>query len=494
MKINCAKKLGPLLQKPKRIKIIVGGRGSTKSTFAADYVLACMSQGQLWCCSREFQNSLDESVHRLLEDEIERLGFAGFTSSATNLTHSSGGRNFYRGLARNVTSVKSMLSGVDGLWIEEGESLSDSTLRVLTASVRLSALDSERLIAGEDVKMPEIWITMNRGSIADPVSKKWLKRAERDLERCGYYEDDMIMVVEVNYDDIPKSWFNASGLEQERQDDLENLSRAQYDHKWHGKYLEVVENSIIAPEWFDACIDAHVKLGFQALGQERIAYDPADSGDDKAICYIHGSVVKDVVSTSSGDVNSATDWATFYAAERKPDAFTWDADGMGMGLKQQIYDTLGQKRLIIEAFRGSEGADDPDMIYQRVDSEIKSPKTNKETFANKRAQYYWTLRDRMLKTYKAVKDGKMYNPDELISFSSEIDELDALKAEVCRIPRKPAGRIQLLSKPEMKRLGIQSPNRADALMMCMRPIEVRKKKRGNGFVDAHSANYNPMKW
>lgn len=493
MKIKCAKKLGPLLEKPKRVKILVGGRGSTKSTFVADYVAACMSQGQLWCCAREYQNSIEESVHRLIEDEIGRLGFEGFEPSATGFHHVSGGRNFYRGLARNITSIKSMLSGVDGLWIEEGESLSDNTLRVLTASVRLSAADAERVIAGEDVKMPEIWITMNRGSINDAVSKKWLKRAEPALEKCGYYEDDTLMVVEVNYTDIPKAWFDASGLEQERLDDLENLSRAQYDHKWHGKYLEVVENAIIMPEWFDACVDSHIKLGFDALGQERIAYDPADSGDDKAVAYLHGSVVKDVQSTSAGDVDTATIWASAYASGRKPDVFTWDADGMGMGLKGQIYDALGQKAMVLEAFRGSEGADNPDSIYHRVDSEIVAAKTNKETFANKRAQYYWVLRDRMLKTYRAVKDGKMCSQDELISFSSEIEDIAALKAELCRIPRKPAGRIQLLSKPEMKRLGIDSPNRADAVMMCMRPVEMKKSKRKSGYVNTHG-NYNPMKW
>lgn len=493
MRIKCAKKLGVLLGTPKRVKILVGGRGSTKSTFVADYVLSCMSQGQLWCCSREFQNSIDESVHRLLADEIDRLGFGGFDVLSAGISHASGGRNFYRGLARNITAVKSMLSGVDGLWIEEGESLSDSTLRVLTASVRLSAADAERKIAGADVRMPEIWVTMNRGSINDPIARKWLKRAEPDLERCGYYEDETVMVVEVNYTDIPKSWFEASGLEQERADDLANLSRAQYDHKWHGKYLEVVENAIILPEWFDACIDAHKVLGFQPLGQERMAYDPADCGDDKAFAYVHGSVVLDVRSTSSGDVTTATEWATWTAGDRKPDVFTWDADGMGMGLKKQIYDALDGKRMTIEAFRGSEGADDPDVIYQRVENEVKTPKTNKETFANKRAQYYWVLRDKMLKTYKAVTAGRMCAPEDLISFSSEIEDLPALKAELCRIPRKPAGRIQLLSKPEMKRLEIPSPNRADAVMMCMRPVEVRKKRRRTGMVEA-SANYNPMKW
>ena len=157
-------KLHPIFTKPKRVKIIVGGRASTKSTGIADYVAVNMLQGQLWCCARENQNSIEESVHRTILDEIDRLGLPGFEDTKTSITHTSGGRTFYRGLARNITSLKSTLSGVDGLWIEEGEDISANTLRVLTASVRLNAKDSQRLLAGEDVKMPEIIITMNRGA------------------------------------------------------------------------------------------------------------------------------------------------------------------------------------------------------------------------------------------------------------------------------------------------------------------------------------------
>ena len=249
-------KLEPVYTKPKRIKIIVGGRGSTKSTGIADHVIGQLSRGALWCCAREHQNSIEESVHRTILDEIERLDVPGFTDTKTSITHVSGGRAFYKGLVRNITSLKSTLSGVDGLWIEEGEDLSENTLRVLTASVRLNAKDTQRAIAGEIVKLPEIIITMNRGSTSGAVAKKWLARAEKDLKRCGYYEDDLLMVVEMNYTDMPEAWFVQSGLEAERLDDYEKLTRAQYDHKWLGHYLDDVENAIISTEWFDAAIDA----------------------------------------------------------------------------------------------------------------------------------------------------------------------------------------------------------------------------------------------
>jgi phage terminase large subunit len=354
--IEYVKNLYPIFTKPKRIKIIVGGRGSTKSTGIADYVAPKMASGELWCCARENQNSIEESVHRTILDEIDRLGIDGFEDTKTSITHTSGGRCFYRGLARNITSLKSTLSGIDGLWIEEGEDISGNTLRVLTASVRLNASDTAKLLDGReiesveeldvlladsDIKMPEIIITMNRGQRDGAIAKQWLSRADKELRRCGYYEDDLIMVVMMNYTDMPKSWFIASGLEAERLDDKEKLSSAQYNHKWLGEYLDEVDNSIIKPEWFDAAIDAHkldrLKAAFEPNGAKIAAHDPFDDGADAGgYACRHGSIITKVLKKSSGEIDQVCDWATARAKADGVDWFVWDGDGMGTGLKRQV--------------------------------------------------------------------------------------------------------------------------------------------------------------
>jgi phage terminase large subunit len=467
IEIKYVDKLHPVFTKPKRIKILVGGRGSSKSTAIADYVLARMTQGELWCCAREFQNSIEESVHRTMLDEIDRLRMGGFRDDKSHVYHSSGGRNFYRGLARNITSLKSTLSGIDGLWIEEGEDLSDNSLRVLTASVRLNAEDTEKKIAGEEIKMPEIIITMNRGSRTGAVARRFLARAEADLERHGYYEDDAVMIVEINYNDMPKSWFEASGLEIERADDEHNLSEEEYDHKWKGKYLEAVENPIILGKWFDACIDAHEKLGFKPRGVEVAAHDPSDEGNDpKGFAYRHGVVVKDVQEKETGDINEGCDWAIDLALQNGVDAFIWDCDGMGVALARPLEQALGIKKIELSMFKGSNSPRHEDRIFETVG---KDSKTNGDTFANRRAQGYWLLRERMKNTYNAVVHGEYCNPDEMISFSSKIKRLDLLRAELSRLPKKPngAGKIQLMSKKEMKANDIPSPNMADSVMMVM---------------------------
>lgn len=403
----------------------------------------------------------------------------GFTATATTISHVSGGYAFFIGIARNITSIKGQLSGVKGLWIEEGESASENTLRVLTASLRNSAKDVQLMLEQgidiENMPTPEIWVSMNRGSRNDPIAKKWLERAESTLAIGKYYEDEALLIVQANYTDMPRSWFIGSGLEAERASDEANMTPAQYRHKWLGDYLETIDNAIIQPEWFDACVDAHIKLGFDALGQEICAYDPADQGDDPgAWGYQHGSVVKMVKEITGGNIVSKTDAAISLTVGVKPDAFTWDCDGLGAGATYQVEQGFKGKKITVAQFKGSLAADKPDSKYQKVtEIDIEKQKSNKETFVNCRAQYYTRLADRMLRTYIAVKSGKaVYNPDDLLSFSSEIEDINGLKAEICRIPLKEGGRIQILSKPEMKKLGIDSPNRADVVMMMQRQIKV----------------------
>ena len=77
IEIEYPKKLHDILTKPKRIKILVGGRASAKSVTIGGLCAAEMAAGKLWCCARENLNSIDESVHRTICDEIDRYEIPG---------------------------------------------------------------------------------------------------------------------------------------------------------------------------------------------------------------------------------------------------------------------------------------------------------------------------------------------------------------------------------------------------------------------------------
>lgn len=447
-----------ILTTPKRIKILVGGRGSGKSISVTDLVVMKADQGARICCSREFQNTIDDSVHETIKQEIDRLGVEGFSSTNTNITSATGGEIFYKGLARNISSLQS-LGAVDILWVEEAQTVSKKSLRVLTPSIRSGA--------SEDGDMPEIWMTMNRFSRGDAVAEKYLARAEDELSRCGYYEDELCMIIQVNYTDNP--WFPPE-LELERLDDLENLTADEYRHIWEGDYMESVENAIIKKEWFDAAIDAHIKLGIEPTGATIATHDPADGGDTYGYACRKGILYTDVDELVAANGNDACDEATSRAIAANADLFVYDADGMGALLRNQIADSFKGIKCDIRPYKGSNAVDDPKQPYGGVHSTgpKDKPKSNEQTFKNKRAQFGIKLADRFYNTYLAVVKGKYIDPDTLISLSSDIKLIDKLRSEVCRIPTVPngVGKIQLMSKEKLKTTyDMDSPGMYDCLTM-----------------------------
>ena len=449
------RKLLPFAQKQKRYKIAIGGRGSGKSmTFADICLMDAQTKGIKTGCFREFQNSIDDSVHSLLTSEIERLGLEGFDCQQSKILYEGEEVFKFRGLARNPEGIKSM-HGFTRFWVEEGATVSFESLKALTPTLRTEG--------------SEIWISANPRSSADPFYQRFVKPFEKELLKSGYYEDDLHLIVWINYDDNP---LFPDVLEQDRKHDEQNLSKALYNHIWLGHTYDEVENSIIPVDWFDAAIDAHKKLGFKAEGAIIASFDPSDEGADaKGFAVRHGSVVTDVAELTTGDAADGIDWAIDRAISANADWFTWDCDGLGVALKREVEKGLQGKKIDYAMFKGSHEPDHPNEQYEPTDlSDNKKRKSNKETFLNKRAQYYWRLRDKFFNTYKAAVKGEYIDPDSMISLDSSIDCLDQLRAEVCRIPlkRNNNGKIQIMSKLEMskKPYELPSPNMADALMMA----------------------------
>ena len=451
--LQLPKKLKPFITTPKRFKVAIGGRGSGKSMSFADVCLMdAQTKGIKTACFREFQVSMDDSVHSLLVGEIERLGLAGFESQNTQILYEGQEAFKFRGLARNPEGIKSM-HGFRRFWVEEAQTISADSLKALTPTLRTD--DSE------------IWFSANPRSIADPFSQRFIKPFERQLRTDGYYEDDLHLIVWINYNDNP---FFPPVLEQERAYDQAHLSTALYRHIWLGEFYDEVEDTIIPVDWFESAIDAHIKLGWKAEGAIIASHDPSDlGGDSKGYAVRHGNVVLNVTEKVTGDSNEGMDWAISQALKDRADYFVWDCDGLGVSLKRQVDAALEGKKIDYVMYKGSEAAEDPDVPYS--DGGNQRARSNRDTFANKRAQYWWRLRDRFEATHRAVTKGQYINPDELISLSSGIEKLDQLRAEVCRIPlkRNNSGKIQIMSKIEMakKPYEIPSPNMGDSLMMAM---------------------------
>lgn len=463
-KINIPNRLLRLIP-PKRFKVIIGGRGGAKSETVAKLFAGMVDQsGCRAICCREFQTSIKQSVHSLMSRMIRGLELDNFDVWESSIKHANGGMITYQGLARDPQAIKS-IDDAELAWCEEAQSLSDASLEELTPSIR-----------GDD---SEIWFTANLNSSNDPFALRFFKPYEKELRRDGHYEDDLHTIIWINYYDNP--WFPAH-LEAERVLDKVRLSGAQYDHKWLGEPSDTIPDSIILPEWFDAAIDAHIKLGFKPVGAKIVSHDPSDEGPDaKALCLRHGSVILDVQEKETLDVNDGCDWATSYAIDNDADLFTWDCDGLGVTLRRQVAQAFDGKKIDYVMYKGSESVEWPEDIYQPIEGEERAKaRTNKETFKNKRAQYCGKLRDRYYSTFRAVTKGEYVDPDTMISLSSNIQCMDLLRSETCRIPQKHNGNglFQIMGKPEMlSKFGIASPNLFDATVMSLKTTAIKIPER-----------------
>jgi phage terminase large subunit len=450
--IQIPEKLERVLTTKARFVVLIGGRSSAKSE-STGRILTMKAQTEAAdiLCGREFQNSIDDSVHKLIKGLIKKLEINGFDITDKKIDAVTGGGFRFKGFNRNPEAVKSA-QDFKYSWIEEAQTLSQQSIDDLLPTIRAEG--------------SQLFFTANPQSSADPFSKRFIVPYLKDIRANGYYEDELHLIIMLNWRDNP--WHGE--LEAQRLWDYEHLTRAKYDHIWEGEFNDSVEDPLILAEWFDACIDAHKKLGFEPVGIRFSSHDPSDIGpDDKAFAFRHGSVVLDLQEKIDGDVNEGGDWATGLAIKHNSDAFTWDCDGLGVGLNRQIEKAFHGKHTRISMFKGSEGVDNPDNIYNPVEG-IQDQKTNKEATKNKRCQYYQELRDKIWRTFKAV-NGEYHDPDTLISFDSSIECLSKLRSELCRMPIKPNpnGKFDLYTKQEMKtKFKYDSPNMADCVMMLGR--------------------------
>src|ERR1700693_4007423 len=86
-----------------------GGRGSAKSwSMARALLLLGAQKPRRILCVREFQNSLGESVHRLLAEQIEELQLSHiYTVRKASITGANGTEFVFAGLRHNISKIKS---------------------------------------------------------------------------------------------------------------------------------------------------------------------------------------------------------------------------------------------------------------------------------------------------------------------------------------------------------------------------------------------------
>ncbi len=227
----------PELLKPKRYKAVDGGRGGAKSWTFAQALLHLGSQRPLFIvCAREIQNSLADSVKKLIEDEIRRMNLESYYRSTREEIQGVNGTRFvFKGLRSNPDAVKS-LEGCDICWVEEAQSISQESLDMLIPTVRKEEYNDD----GELVWQSEVWFSWNEKAVMCPVGERFPKDNPYD----NTYR------LRVNYYDNP---FLPSVLFEEAQA-CRVLFPARYRSIWLGETGHT-EFQILRPEWWPLYVD-----------------------------------------------------------------------------------------------------------------------------------------------------------------------------------------------------------------------------------------------
>lgn len=243
-----------------RYRVAYGGRGSAKSwQFARALLVHGLSRPLRILCAREYQASIKDSVHRVLADQITRLGLEGsYTVQEASIIGKNGTEFLFKGLKRDISQIKST-EGIDICWIEEAEAVSDHSWKILTPTIRKDG--------------SEIWVTFNPALESDPTYQLFVARpTERAIVRY------------VTYDDNP--WF-PDVLRQEA-DEMFLTDPEAHAHVWRGKPWARSDAQVLAGKW--------QVMNFEPTDQWHGPYFGADWGfakDPTSLikCWVHDNTL-----------------------------------------------------------------------------------------------------------------------------------------------------------------------------------------------------------
>lgn len=276
-----------------------------------------------------------------------------------------------------------------------------------------------------------------------------------------------------DHPDKDQEWYNARRQKAE-DDGLLHVFRQEVDRDY-GASLEGV---LIMPEWVNAAVDARLKLGLEDPTGPLIAgMDPADEGNDlHAISLRRGYELLQADCWGAGDTGHFTRKAVVQLRLGEPVNVQYDCIGVGAGVKSEanrlIGDGLLPEGMTFTPWNAADSVLNPKAHSLRNadgSPDRKSPK-NEDLYHNLKAQAWWNLRLRFERTYRAITNGEKYPAEELISISSSIPKLQALKKELSQATvSKTSSSLKLVVDKSPS--GTRSPNMADAVVMAFTPFQ-----------------------
>lgn len=205
-----------LVNEKHRYKVLYGGRGSGKSVSMVRASLILGMQRRLRIlCVRQFQNSIADSIHKLISDSIYALGIERyFTITQNSIRGCNGTEYIFKGIHNNPQEIKST-EGVDLCLCEESQNITEESWEILIPTIRKEG--------------SEIWVCFNPDREDDATYKKFVKNPPPDCK-----------TILINYQDNP--WFPET-LRKEMEY-CKRIDYPKYEHIWLGKTVMETEAQI----------------------------------------------------------------------------------------------------------------------------------------------------------------------------------------------------------------------------------------------------------
>lgn len=235
------------LFEPGRYKILYGGRGASRSwSVARALLLRGANESIRVLCARELQNSIAESVHKVLSDQINNLNLHGFYEIQRDriISKINGTEFIFMGIKNNPNKIRST-EGIDVCWVEEGNKVSKTSWTILIPTIRKRG--------------SQIIVTFNPELETDYTFVRFVKDktlrelTPGELADLGYSEEaygkikvnDDSIVVKMTWKDNP--WFMDSEMYSEMLAERER-DYDSYLNVWEGHCLQNLEGAVYAKE------------------------------------------------------------------------------------------------------------------------------------------------------------------------------------------------------------------------------------------------------
>lgn len=204
-----------------RYRVLYGGRDGAKSHSIARMLLARgMASKERILCVREVQKSIADSVHRLLSDLVQSLGFGSFYDVQKNYILGKNGTQIsFHGLSGETAMSLKSYEGTSVAWLEEAQVISKRSWSILEPTIR--------------APNSELWLSFNPEMESDESYQRFVVKTPPDA-----------LSSRINWNDNP---WRSTVLDAARER-MKVEAPDDYDHIYGGLCRPAVEGAIYYKE------------------------------------------------------------------------------------------------------------------------------------------------------------------------------------------------------------------------------------------------------